>query len=1105
MVQTIDDLLKAEGLEQYCALFQHNEVDLDTLRVLTAEDLAELGLPFGPRKKLLAALHKASTAPPPSSSGNDGERRQLTVMFCDMVGFTELAHRLDAEHLKDVVQRYEDIGKSCIERFGGFLFTMLGDGLVAFFGFPVAHEGEAERAIHAGLAILKTLAETEFAGVGHLEARIGIATGIVVVASGERNAVGETMNLAARLQSFAEPGTLLVTRRVMRHAGGGFAYEALGENRLKGIPAPVALYRVTGVSEAESRFDAVTEHRSAELVGREQEVAALTRSWNEVRRTGAGEVIEIAGEAGLGKSLIVSGFRQRAFAQGAAIILIQCQPFFAGSAFFPWISTLERLADLHRADTPDARLERLHAFLVHRLGLPDEDVRFVAAIMVLPYEGRYDRLTLSPDTVRNETRRVLVDAMLAFARSGPTVVIFEDAHWADPASRDTLQALVARVPECAVLVLATYRPEFQPTWGKAAHIHSLTLSRLTGDETRGLILVTASGRTLPREVANEIAVKSDGVPLFVEELTRSVLESGGLVLQGDQYVLAENVTRIPVPGTLRDALTARLDRVSEVKQVARLGSVIGREFSRELITALNLVSAEQLQTSLSQLIASGLASISGEAATETYVFKHALVQDVVYDSMLKGERRLIHERVARALEDKWPETCETRPEILAHHHTEAGAIDRAVPLWRRAGALAIQRFAPSEAATHLRRGLKLIESIAPSSDRDQLELSLRTMLGPAIVAHRGWANGEVSDVLEPAWKLAERLDYREGYVPIINALWVHYMCADKLARSLEWANRLIAIGAGEDDTFDVVGHRAASGSHFWLGEFAQARSHGDLVRARYDPQRHWNIVHLTNTDPLTGEGIYRSQFLWILGFPDQAVAAARANDAHARERNHPFDLAFGLTLGAQVFDFLHAPEELLSRTEEAERIGREHGVPLLSEAMAEICRGIALLRSNHFAQACAQLDFAVARLAETGHCIWIAYLRALQAEALARSGNLQGAQTLIERAAAQAQAGEDRSRYAEILRLKGWILAECGEVPAAEASLRGALAVARAQGALSWELRAATSLARLLDQTGKRAEACALLAPIYARFEEGFGTRDLMAARDLIAQLQSTA
>ncbi len=1109
MADTLEPWLKARGLEQHSDLFRENEVDLDTLRVLTNEDLTELGLPFGPRKRLLAALREdapslaaAAAAAAAVAQVSAGERRQLTVMFCDMVGFTELAHRIDAEALKEVVQRYEDLGKACIERFGGFLFTTLGDGIVAFFGFPVAHEGEAERAVHAGLAILQTLAETEFPGVGRLEARIGIATGIVVVASGERNAVGETMNLAARLQGFAEPGTLVVTRRVMRHAGGGFVYKSLGEYRLKGIPDPVALFRVTGSAGAESRFDAASPQRAEKLIGRKEELALLSRAWRSVCRTGKGELIEIAAEAGLGKSRIVSAFRQTLTVEDAVTIVFQCQPFFAGSAFYPLVSTLERLLGLRREDQAEARIDKLHAFLVDRLALPPGDVRFLAAIMSLPYEDRYGRLTLWANGVRDETKRVFVDLLHSLARERPIIAIFEDMHWADPASRDTLQVLVARAREASIQLLATYRPEFKPGWTGAKHVRTITLSRLSAEETRALIEVATSGRSLPREIANEIARKSDGVPLFVEELTRSVLESGGLILRGDRYALAENVTSIPVPDTLRDSLTARLDRVPEVKRVAQLGSVIGREFGHDLIAALDLIGPDLLETALSQLTASGLATLCGEAAAQTYVFKHALVQEVVYDSMLKPERRLIHERVARALEEKWPETCDTRPEILAHHHTEAGATDRAVLLWRRAGELAIQRFAPSEAALHLRRGIKLVELVAHSPERDQLELSLRTILGPAIVACRGWASSEVTEVLEPAWALAETLAYRDGYVPILNALWVNQMCADKLARSLEWANKLISMAASDGDTFDVVGHRAASASHFWLGDFADARQHGDLVRARYDQQRHWNIVHLTNTDPLTGEGIYRSQYLWILGYPDQAAEAARANDRHARERNHPFDLAFALTLGAQVFDFLHAPDELMSRTEEAERIGREHGVPVLSEAMAEISRGIALLRGDSFAAAATQLDLAVTRLAETGHCIWIWYLRALQAEASARSGDVEGARERIEHAAIRARAGEDRSRYAEILRLRGWIRAQAGELEGAEASFRSALAVARAQGALSWELRAATSLSRLLIDSGRHPEAAALLPPIHARFSEGWVTRDLTEAQELIAELE---
>jgi predicted ATPase len=487
-----------------------------------------------------------------------------------------------------------------------------------------------------------------------------------------------------------------------------------------------------------------------------------------------------------------------------------------------------------------------------------------------------------------------------------------------------------------------------------------------------------------------------------------------------------------------------------------------------------------------------------------YTFSHGLVQDAAYDSLLKSRRKKLHGDIVHLLEERWPETRDSAPELLAFHHTAAERYPVAAPLWLRAGEVAIQRFALPEAITHLRTGMSALSRLRPSKARDRMEISLRTALGPALVAQRGWGQAEVSDVLEPAWRLAQSLNHTEAYLPILNALAVHYMCMDQLVESLRWADRLLKAGAElSDDRLEIVGHRAASACHYWLGEFAAARLSGDQVHKLYDPERHWGLAALTNTDPFTGEGIYRPQFLWMMGYPDQALAASQATEANARRRGHPFDLAFALTLGAQLFDYLSDSDELLHRAEEAERIGKERGIALLGEIMTEISRGVALLRAGRLAEAATQLDRGIKRLMQTGHRIWIWYLKALRAEALALTGDLGVAWILIEESVARIEAGEERSHYAEVLRLKGWILILRGEPDKAEASLRKAIAVARDQQAKSWELRAATTLARLLASRGNQAEALAELAPVHDWFTEGRDTKDLKEAAQLLAELRS--
>lgn len=1102
---SLSDWLKTHDLEQYASIFIENEVDFRTLQVLTDNDLKELGLPFGPRKRLLNALLGVKQAEVTAPAATPvGERRQLTVLFCDMVGFTELAHSVDPEVLQTIVRGYEDACAVCITRYEGYVFQRLGDGIVAFFGFPLAHEGEAERAIRAGLEIVETMARLDVPEVGRLNVRIGIATGMVVVASGERGAVGETMNLAARLQGSAQPGTIVVSERVHRLAGGAFDYEDLGKCDLKGIARPTRAYRILGVSAAASRFDAATQKGLTPLVGREYELGVLLERWQRVQHDGAGQAVLLSGEPGIGKSRIVSALRERLEARGVTTLRFQCSPFYVNSAFYPIGANFERALAFGRDESPASRLDKLEALVVGHYGQPLQDVRFIAAMLSIPYQERYGPLAMTPRLAKEETIRVLVDIVTAAARAQPSLMLFEDVHWADPTTLEVLGLLIARLSTIPLLVVLTHRSEFESRWSDHAGVTALSLAKLTPAQSRALVSGLAGGKALPAGLAEQIIAKTDGVPLFVEELTKTILESGDLKDEGDHYVYAGTSASVSIPETLRDSLTARLDRVAAVKEIAQVGAVIGREFSYELIAALGLKTDAALAHALALLTEVGLAFSRGTIPDAVYTFKHALVQDAAYDSLLKSQRQPLHGKIARVLEERWPETRDTEPELLAHHYTAAGLNEAAVPFWRRAGEVAMQRFALPEAVTHLRKGMTLLETLPPAPERDLMELGLRTVLGPAIVAQSGWGHSEVNRILEPAWALAESLEHRPSYVPVLNALWVHYLCVDRLAVSLQWAENLLAAGAAaHDESLEIVGHRAASASYYWLGDFTSARKHGDIVQSMYDSQRHWHIAQLTNTDPLTGEGIYRAQYLWMLGYPDQAVAASDAKDEHARRRNHPFDLAFALTLGAQAFDFRCEPDELLRRTEEAERVGREHGVALLWEIMAEISRGVAWLRAGRAADSVAQLEKAIARLTATGHRIWIWYLRALQAEGLALSGDLEGASALIDESVRQIENGEERSHYAEVLRLKGWLLIQHGKLEEAEVNLRAAIDVARGQQAKSWELRAATTLSRLLADRGDRASAREQLARVYCWFTEGFDTKDLKEAKALLDVLQA--
>ncbi|MBU6464433.1 MAG: AAA family ATPase [Bradyrhizobium sp.] len=1105
----LSEWLKLHQLERFLDTFEKNEVDLATLRMLTESDLQELGLPFGPRKRIRNLLRgEKSTEKAGISHQSDtstSERRHLTVLFCDMVGFTKLSYKLDPEAMQIVLRSYEEACETCVNRYEGYVFRVLGDGVVAFFGFPLAHEAESERAVRAGLDIVDTLAHLHLPGVGRLQVRIGITSGMAVVASGERNAVGETINLAARLQTIAKPGSIIVSESVRRMAGGGFEYDDLGEKELKGVSGPTRIYRVLGVSRAESRFEAATQRDLTPIVGRGAEISALLDDWRQVQETGVGRAILLRGESGIGKSRMASALRERIQDEGRQTLVFQCSPFFINSAFYPIRASFERALQPCHDGSAEARLNKLEALAIDRLGLARDDMRLVAALLSIPHEQRYGSILLSPKLAKEETMRVLIEFVRAHARLRPTLLLFEDAHWADPTSLDLLMRFIELLPGIPALLVITARPEFNSPLASLPAISVMDLAKFTPRQSETLVANVVGGKALPPGLAAQIIDRADGVPLFVEELTKTILESGDLVVDGDHYAYAGSSAGIRIPETLRDSLMARLDRVAVSKEIAQVGSVIGREFSYELSAGLELMSEDVLTNGLQHLTASGLATCQGEIPHSVYTFSHALVQDAAYDSLLKSRRKQLHGDIAHLLEERWPDTRDKAPELLAFHYNSAEQYRVAVPLWLRAGEVAMQRFALPEAISHLRTGMSALAKLRPSKVRDRMEISLRTALGPALVAHRGWAHAEVGQTLVPAWRLTQALKHSAAYLPILNTLSVHYMSAGRLTESLRWAGRLSKSGSElGDDGLEIFGHRAASACHYWLGDFAKALRSGGYVRKLYDPERHWGLVALTNTDPFTGEGIYRGQLLWMTGYPEQALTANQAMEANARRRGHPFDLAFALTLGAQLFGYLGDSDTLERCAQEAERIGQERGIALLGEILAEISGGVAWLHAGRLAEAVSRLDRSIEQLMQTGHRIWIWYLKTLQAEGLALMGDHARAWSLIEESVAQIEAGEERSHYAEMLRLKGWIQILRGYPDEAITTLRKAMAVARKQAAKSWELRAATTLARLLTSRGKKTEALALLAPIYDWFTEGHDTRDLREAAQLLAEMRGS-
>jgi class 3 adenylate cyclase/tetratricopeptide (TPR) repeat protein len=1104
------------GLAQYATLFDAHGIDLAALALVSDSELQDLGVLLGHRKKILSAI-TISAGPPaaapaiaaaspatllPAKAGL-GERRQLTVLFCDMVGFTELANRVDPEVLQDIIRTYEDVCAVCIARYEGYVFQRLGDGIVSFFGYPLAHEEEAERAIHAGLSIIEKLAKLQVPEVGQLQVRIGIATGVVVVSSAEKGAVGETMNLASRLQGIAPVGCIVVSERVHRLAGGSFEYQDLGEQTLKGIVRPARAYRIVGVSQAASRFEAANQSELTPLVGRDAEFELLLKHW-QLAQEGKGQVVLLSGEPGIGKSRVLSALLQRLESQGAQAVRFQSSPYHVNSAFWPSIDNFERALMFGRDESPDSKLDKLEALIVNRCSRPLADVRFVASMLSIPCEQRYGAISMTPHKYKDETLRALVDLSEAAAIKQSTVMLFEDAHWADPTSLEVLDLLIDRVRDIPLFIVLTHRPEFQSRWAHHGHVTGLNLSRLTREQSSAMVSGVVGAKALPAELLARILAKTDGVPLFVEELTKSILESGELKDAGDRYEYVGSAHSITIPATLRDSLMARLDRFMPVKEIAQIGAAIGREFSHELLATVAPMNQAALDDGLERLTESGLAHRRGTPPQAVYTFKHALVQDAAYDSLLKSRRQELHGKIAHAIEANFPGIKTTEPEVLAHHLSTAGLTEAAIPLWLSAGERALKRMALSEAISHLDKGLELVATLPASSMRDASELGLRSLLGPAWTALRGWATPQVWTSLHPARALAKSLDRSDALVPIIWGLWVNVLTQGRVAESLPWAQEMLDIAkvSGNSDLL-ITGHTIACTCYYWMGDFSKVLEHGEKVHALYEDSKHSHLVDFTNNDPKTAAGGYIANATWMLGYPDRAV---RLNDemlTHARQRAHAFDLGWATSTGADVFSFRREPKVLRKRAEECERLGRENSMPVLWAMLAPRTYGLVLMPEGSFAECIATLEGALAIWEATGGKIDSPRLKAFQAEAMAALGDLEGALQVIALVIEQVErpGWQERYYFAEILRLKGWMLFLKGDLEGAEQSYVASLNCARQQQAKSLELRTSTSLARLMQGQGKRRQARDLLQPVYDWFTEGFDTLDLQEARTLLDSL----
>ena len=1115
----IDGWLRGIGLEQYAQTFRDNAIDADVLCDLTDEHLRELGLPLGARLKLLRAVAALSTGRTPVSPEittpaprTDAERRQVTVIFSDLVGSTALSARMDPEDLREVISAYQKCVAETVQRFGGFVAKYMGDGVLLYFGYPQAHEDDAERAVRAGLELIAAVSALK-APVS-LQTRVGIATGLVVVGdligSGEareRGIVGETPNLAA---------TPARDRRA-EHSG----------HRRGHATAPWQSVRTRRPHikrpQGHPRVGSSLDGTAGEFGGKPLRGAARDQTYpfsGPGRRIGAA-ASPVAGGGGRGRPNGVAvgrtGDRQVATdcgargtasngaAYAAAVLLLTVahrQPLY------PIISHLERAAEFERNDTMEVKLDKLSSLLGASPN-HDNDVQLLAELLSIPTGGRYPPLNLSARQKKQKTIEALVRQLEVLVRQRPVLMIFEDAHWIDPSSRELLDTTIERVARLPVLLVITFRPEFHPPWTGQAHVSTLNLSRLGRREGAALAGSVAGNNVLPEEIVEEIIERTDGIPLFVEELTKAVVEAR--VRDGDE---ASTLNRVPhsalaIPATLHASLMARLDRLGAVsREVAQIGAAIGREFSYEVLAPIAQKTDMEVQTALSRLTNAELVFCRGTPPQATFLFKHALVRDVAYGSLLRGQRQQLHGRIASILEAQFPDVVESRPELLGHHFSQGGFEEKAIVYWTLAGERAVKRDANAEAIRHFGRALELLEGPPETAERRKAELRILAKLGPALQQARGFAAPEVETTYLRARELCEQLGEPHELFQALWGLWLNSLGRERWEVARPVADELLTVAQRLDDRALLLqAHHAMCPTTLWVGDPQLARTHGEQGMALYDREQHQSLAFLFgNHDPGVCCRMHSAIALWFLGYSQKAVERSRTGIAMAKELSHIGTLVNELPFAGIIHQLRREAPAVRQIAKSLIGLSTEHGFPqwlafgkvLDSWAQAEQVDHVGLV---------AQLRHAIGEYHDKSELqrTYVPYfLVLLAATQLRYAESAEGLDTVVGALAMNEKRGS-RLINPELYRLKGELLlaSDPSVEPDAEVAFRNAIDTARRQSTKSWELRAATSLARLLRHQGKRDEARRTIAEVYEWFTEGFDTLDLKEAKALLDELHA--
>jgi class 3 adenylate cyclase/predicted ATPase len=1121
----ISDWLEKLAMSEYEQRFAENGIDFGVLPDLTDQDLKDIGVLLGHRRKLLRAIAELDgiekgvpkPAPPtaePVAPHEAAERRQVTVMFSDLVGSTALAGRMDPEDLREIISASQKCVADTVQRFGGFVAKYMGDGVLIYFGYPHAHEDDAERAVRAGLELITTVGALKAASP--LQTRVGIATGLVVVGdligSGEaqeRGIVGETPNLAARLQGIAEPNMVVIAGSTRKLLGNLFELQDLGAKEIKGIAEPVRAWAALRAASVESRFEALHASGLTALVGREEELELLLRRWSKAK-TGEGQVVLLSGEAGIGKSRLTAALMERLASEPHTRLRYFCSPQHTDSALYPIIGQMERAAGLAHDDTPQARLDKLDAVLT-QTSTRIEDVALFAEKLSLPNDGRYPAIELTPEQRRQRTLEALTEQLAGLASQNPVLMIFEDAHWTDPTSVEAFGRMVDRIKTLRGLLIVTFRPEFNAPWAGRSHVTSVALNRLGGRETAAIIARLVGNKELPSDVMAEIVERTDGIPLFVEEMTKTVLEAEGDGADRRTVATVPSPT-LAVPASLHASLMARLDRLGPAKEVAQIGAAIGREFSHALLAAVVHKPEAELGAALDRLMVAGLLFRQGVPPHATYLFKHALVQDAAYGTLLREPKRVLHARITETLESQFAEIAENQPELLARHCTEAGLIEKAAGLWGKAGQRSLERSALIEAVAQLTRALDQIATLPATPALRGEQIKLQVGLIAPLYHVKGYAAPETRAAAERARLLIEQAEAL-GEAPedplllfsVLYGFWIANYVAFNGDVMRELAEQFLALAEKQRATVPLmIAHRIIGIFLVNTGDIADGRAQLDRAIALYDPAAHRPLATLFAIDTRVAVLTYRSYALWYLGYPEAALADADYALKDAREVGQAGTLMYALALTSVTHiscgNYAAANAQLNELTVFADEKGASYW-----RATGMMHQGYILALTGKASEAVQMITSGIAAHRSTGATIAIPSSLSSLARAYAELGQFDHARRCNGEAMIAIETIKQSWCEAEVNRAAGEIALHSPERDAAkaEAYFQRALAIARQQQAKSWELRAAMSMARLWRDQGKRDEARDLVAPVYGWFTEGFDTLDLKEAKALLNELSS--